>query len=68
MLMSSALFWDVMQCRVIIRHRRLRTTRRFDIQGSRIYLQESRSPFLTPDDGPDTLSVNVVRGLPLDAE
>jgi len=54
--MRSALFWDIMQRRLIIPYRRFGTTYRY-------HLQDSTSPkrihFLNTEDGTDRLSRNV---------
>jgi hypothetical protein len=57
-MVKSELFWGITQRQVIILYRRFGTTYRSHIQGSN---------FLTLEDGTDTLSRNVGKGLPLDA-
>jgi hypothetical protein len=58
MLMRSALFWGIRQRRVVTLYRHFGTTYRY-------HLQEQY--FLTLEDGTDTLSRNVGKGLPLEA-
>jgi hypothetical protein len=58
------LFWDVTQRRVVILYRRLGTTYQSHFKGPEI--QEEKD-FFNPEDGTDTLSRNVDKGLPLDA-
>ena len=79
-LIRSALFWDITQCRVVILCRRFGTTYRPHIQGSRSPKRKKKSSsfkkskkknlffldFLTLEDGTDTLSRNVGKGLPHD--
>jgi hypothetical protein len=55
----SALFWGIMQRRVVIIYRRFGATYRSHLQGS-------RNP-LSLEDGTDTLSRSVSKGLPLEA-
>jgi hypothetical protein len=64
MLMKSVLFWDIMQRRVALLYRRFGTTYRSHLQGSR---NQEDFDFFTIEDGTDTLSRNVGKGLPLDA-
>jgi hypothetical protein len=63
-MLISALVRGVTQRRVVILYRRLGTTYRSHLQGSR---SPRRVGFLTIEDGTDTLSRNVGKGLPLDA-
>jgi hypothetical protein len=53
-----ALYWDITQRRMAILYRRFETTYQSHLQESRVQ---------TLEDGTDTLSRNVGKGLPLDA-
>jgi hypothetical protein len=59
MYMRSSLFWDVTQCRLLISHRRFRTTYRWHFQRPSNPRINSFFDFLTPENGTDRLSRNV---------
>jgi hypothetical protein len=68
MLMTSALFWDITQRRVVILYRRFGTTYRSNLKGSSYHeVMKSFLDFLTREDGTDMLSRNVGKQLPHDA-
>jgi hypothetical protein len=64
--LRTALFWGVTQRRVVILYRRFGTTYQSHLQGSRSQRRKLVLEFLTLENGTDTLSRNVGKGLPLD--
>jgi hypothetical protein len=62
-LMRCALVWGITQRRVVIIYSRFRTTYRSHLQGSRNSRRVAFLDFLTLEDGTDTLSRNVSKGI-----
>jgi hypothetical protein len=63
--MTSALFWDIRQCRVVVLYRRFGTIYQSHLQASRSSRRKLYLDLFTLEDEADRLSRNVGTELPL---